>query len=129
MIDETHPSPQLPDTASIASELPMEGAWDSAAIRELIRSKCTLGETPAFLFLGKSEALLLRGHLEQAFGENSVPTLRGTYYMGLEVIEIDVASFVFVGGRKTARTLQDPIARRPAWRDRTTESLWQLQLR
>ena len=75
------------------------------------------------------EHLLLRDHLEQAFGENSVPKLRGTYYMGLEVIEIDVESFLLVGGRKTVRTLQDPIARRPVWRDKDTNALWQLRLR
>jgi hypothetical protein len=26
------------------------------------------------------------------------------------------------------RTLQDPIARRPAWRDRETEAMWQLRI-
>lgn len=126
--DHTQSQP-IPGERSLPSELEIKEDWDSAAVRELIRSKSTMGETPSFLFLGRMEAALLRGHLEQAFGEGSVPTLRGTYYMGLEVIEIDVDSFVRIGGRKTVRTLQDPIARRPAWRDGTTESLWQLQLR
>jgi hypothetical protein len=48
--------------------------------------------------------------------------------MGLEVVEIDRVSFVFAGGRKSVRTLQDPIARRPAWRDRVADTLWSLRL-
>lgn len=48
--------------------------------------------------------------------------------MGLDAIEIDCESFVFAGGRKKVRTLQDPIARRPAWSDRDTDSLWQFRI-
>lgn len=102
--------------------------WDTRAISDLIRSKCANGETPAFLFLGEREAKLLRSHLAGAFGAEAVSTLHGTYYMGLVVMVIDCASFVFAGGRKVIRTLQDPISRRPEWRDRETEALWQLRL-
>ena len=72
----------LPDVATILPELTMAEAWDSAAVSALIRSKSNLGETPAFLFLGKKEALLLQQHLGEAFGAESVTTLHDTYYMG-----------------------------------------------
>lgn len=118
----------LPDSVSIVPELEMTGTWDTEAVSGLIRSKCVLGETPAFLFLGKNEAALLREHLAKAFGAEAVATLRDTYYMGLEVVEIESESFVFAGGRKLVRTLQDPISRRPAWRDRETEAMWQFRI-
>jgi hypothetical protein len=118
----------LPDVATVAPELTMTDTWDSVAVSDLIRSKSDHGETPAFLFLGKKETLLLKGHLAAAFGAESVTTLHDTYYMGLEVIVIDCESFVFAGGRKTSRTLQDPISRRPQWRDRETEGLWQFRI-
>ncbi len=106
----------------------MHGTWDARAVSDLIRSKCRFGETPAFLFVGKREAELLRQHLAEAFGAEAVTTLNQTYYMGLEVVEIGIDNFVFTGGRKTVRTLQDPISRRPAWRDDETEALWHLRI-
>jgi hypothetical protein len=112
----------------IEPELLLGEAWDAEAVSELIRSKCSHGETPAFLFLGKREAELLRKHLASVFGAEAVSTLKDTYYMGLEVVTIESDSFFFVSGRKRVQTLQDPIARRPAWRDRETEALWQLRL-
>ncbi|BCX46938.1 hypothetical protein HAHE_08460 [Haloferula helveola] len=119
----------LPDIAQVETELSFEDLWDSAAVSDLIRSKSSLGETPAFLFLGRREAELLRGHLAAAFGSDAVTSLKGTYYMGLEVIEIDCDTFLRAAGRKTVRTLQDPIARRPDWRDRDSDALWQFRLR
>ncbi|MGB6220198.1 hypothetical protein [Haloferula sp.] len=118
----------LPDTRSVASELTFGDSWDSTAVSGLIRSKCSFGETPAFLFLGRKETELLREHLASAFGSESVLTLHDSYFMGLEVVELNCDSFVHVAGRKTSRVLQDPIARRPAWRDRETDSLWGLRL-
>jgi hypothetical protein len=118
----------LPDTRSLVSELEFHDEWEPPAISSLIRSKCAHGESPAFLFLGRHEAGLLRNHLAASFGAGSVPTLHKTYYMGLNVIEIDVDSFVHIGGRKRIATIQDPIARRSPWRDRDTDSLWQLRL-
>jgi len=117
-----------PDRMSVPSELSLEDSWNGAAVSELIRSKCTNGETPAFLFVGRKEAALLRKHLAGSFGEESVVTLRGTYYMGLDVVTIDCESFLATGGRKVVRTLQDPVARRPEWRDRDAEGLWQLRI-
>jgi hypothetical protein len=122
-----HDTP-LPDVARVLPELAMDETWDSAAVSALIRSKSDHGETPAFLFLGKKESFLLKQHLGEAFGPESVTTLHDTYYMGLVVIVIDCDSFVFAGGRKTSRILQDPISRRPQWRDRDTEALWQFRI-
>ena len=116
------------DLASVPSELSFRDHWDGEAVSELIRSKSADGETPAFLFLGKREAALLREHLAEIFGEESVATLNGTYYKGLVVVTIDCGSFLATAGRKTIRTLQDPIARRPAWRDEDLETLWRFRL-
>ncbi len=118
----------FPDDRTVSSELTLGDSWDSTAVSELIRSKSSLGETPAFLFLGRKETALLRDHLGAAFGADTVTTLHDSYYMGLEVVEIDCDSFVFAGGRKIIRTLQDPISRRPAWHDRDTDSLWQFRV-
>ena len=118
----------VPDAMSLVPELRMHGSWDARAVSDLIRSKCRFGETPAFLFVGKKEAELLREHLAEVFGAESVATLHQTYYMGLEVVEIGCDSFLFTAGRKVVRTLQDPISRRPAWRDRETEAMWQLRI-
>lgn len=118
----------VPDVATVKSELTMGEKWDTDAVSALIRSKSANGETPAFLFLGRKEAALLKEHLTAAFGPDSVTSLHDLYYMGLDAVTIDCESFVFAGGRKTVRTLQDPIARRPAWRDRDTDGIWQLRL-
>jgi hypothetical protein len=118
----------VPDAMSLVPELRMDGSWDIRAVSDLIRSKCRFGETPAFLFVGKKEAELLREHLAEVFGAEAVATLHQTYYMGLEVVEIGCDSFLFTAGRKVVRTLQDPISRRPAWRDRETEAMWQLRI-
>jgi len=117
-----------PDHISVPSELSFKESWDGEAVSELIRSKCAHGETPAFLFLGRKEAELLKEHLAEIFGEESVVTLNGTYYKGLDVVTIDCESFLATGGRKAIRTLQDPMSRRPAWRDRETEALWQFRI-
>ncbi|MEO7098120.1 MAG: hypothetical protein ABI162_02075 [Luteolibacter sp.] len=117
-----------PDISTVPSELSLVDAWDGEAVSELIRSKCDHGKTPAFLFLGRKEAGLLKEHLAEIFGEESVVTIHGTYYMGLDVVTIDCESFLATGGRKAIRTLQDPMARRPAWRDRDTETLWQFRI-
>ena len=118
----------LPDVATVTPELTMSDNWDAEGIAKVIREKSDHGETPAFLFLGKLEASLLQDYLGNVFGAESVTTLHDTYYMGLDVVVIDCESFVFAGGRKTVRTLQDPISRRPAWRDRDSDGLWQFRL-
>lgn len=124
----TEQNETYPDISTVPSELSLEDVWDGEAVSELIRSKCEDGNTPAFLFLGRKEAALLKEHLAECFGEESVVTLHGTYYMGLDVITIDCETFLTTGGRKAIRTLQDPMSRRPAWRDRDTDTLWQFRL-
>ncbi|BCU76424.1 hypothetical protein llg_11390 [Luteolibacter sp. LG18] len=117
----------MPDERHIAPELSFDEYWDADAVAGLIRSKCDHEETPAFLFVGKKEAGFLREHLGDVFGAESVVTLKDTYYMGLEVIELDCETFLSTAGRKSVRTLQDPISRRPAWRDRDTGAGWQFR--
>ncbi len=117
-----------PDHISVPSELSFGDNWDGEAVSRLISSKSDHGVTPAFLFLGRKEAKLLKEHLAEIFGEDSVTTVNGTYYKGLDVVTIDCESFISTGGRKAVRTLQDPMSRRPAWRDRDTEALWQFRI-
>jgi hypothetical protein len=112
------------DHASVPSELSFRDCWDGEAVSDLIRSKSAEGETPAFLFLGRREAALLREHLAEVFGEESVVTLKGTYYKGLDVVTIDCESFLATAGRKAIRTLRDASERR----DEDSESLWRLRL-
>src|SRR6187401_755695 len=88
------------DISSVPSELSFTDAWDGDAVSKLIRSKCDHGETPAFLFLGRKEATLLKQHLAEIWGEESVVTLHGTYYKGLKVVTIDCESFLTTGGHK-----------------------------
>lgn len=118
----------IPDHTLVPTEVKMEEAWDSEAIARLIRSKSDHGETPAFLFLGRKETGLLRGHLAQAFGEDAVIILKDTYYQGLEVVAIETPSFVFAGGRKVRRTLQDPINHRLPWQNRELKARWTLNI-
>jgi hypothetical protein len=125
---KTRQHPPIPDAASVPSEVRMDDTWDFRAVSDLIRSKCRFGETPAFLFVGRKEAGLLREHLAEVFGAEAVSTLHQTYYMGLEVMEIACDSFLSTAGRKTIRTLQDPISRRPSWRDQETDTMWQLRI-
>jgi len=122
------PNTRLSDIPTPENQLVMNDAWDTEAISELIRSKCDHDETPAFLFLGQKEAGLLTEHLAQVFGEDAVVTLHDTYYMGLDVIVLETENHISTGGRKAVRTLQDPIARRPAWRDADTSAQWQFRM-
>ena len=92
-----------PDLVSVCSELFMEAAWDTMAVAELIRSKSIDHRTPTFLYLGRRETALLKEHLAVAFGEESVVTLNGTYYMGLNIKTIHCERFFGVGGRKNRR--------------------------
>lgn len=92
-----------PDLVSVSSELFMEAAWDTMAVAELIRSKSSDGRTPTFLYLGRRETALLKEHLAEAFGAESVVTLSGSYYMGLNIRTIHCERFFGVGGCKTRR--------------------------
>lgn len=109
----------------VPTELSMEDTWDSAAVSELIRTKTGNGSQPAFLYLGRKEAWLLHDHLASAFGADAVANLKGTYYMGLMVVTIECDSFLATGGRKVIRKPEDQ-AKRPEWRDRQDDAIWQL---
>lgn len=106
----------------------MTESWNSTVVSDLIRANSSPGESPAYLFVGHHEAALLRAHLGAAFGDESVASLKLLYYMGLEVVEIDLEHCLRVAGRKVARTTKEQLARRPAWRDRETDSLWHLRI-
>ena len=118
----------LPDVATVVPDLTLSETWDVQAVSELIRSKSDGGNSPAFLFLGRKEAMMLQDHLAGVFGAESVVTLNDTYYMGLDVVVIDCNSFFYAGGNKAIRTLQDPISRRAAWRTRASDTLWQFRM-
>lgn len=119
----------IPDVTEVATELTMSETWEAQEVATLIRSRSDDCEMPAFLFLGRKEVLLLQDHLAEVFGPESVTTLNDTYYLGLKVVAVDCDSYLRVGGRKNiGKALQDPISRRPAWRDRETDAKWQFRL-
>lgn len=106
---------------AFATELEFDEVWNALAVSNLIRSKCQNNESPAVLYVGRKEAALLRTHLAEMFGIEAVTTLRDTYYMGLEVVEVEVESLISTGGHKTIRTLSGAAKGRSALRDRETE--------
>ena len=107
-MNHTSSSAHIPDTFSLASEAVLADTWDSSVLANILRRKSATGEQPAFLLLGRREAFLLRRHLAAAFGEDAVSTLKGSYYMGLEVVEIDFPEFFHTGGRKATSRLSGP---------------------
>lgn len=78
--------------------------WDAVAVARLIRENSNGETAPAFLYLGRNETRLLRDHLAQAFGADSVSSLSETYYMGLKVISVDADSYLQTGGSKIIRS-------------------------
>lgn len=74
--------------------------WDTSALRAVVDRRCHAGRKPSHLFLGRKEASLLRKHLGEAFGEESVATFNDLYYMGMLVKELDTHSCVRVAGEK-----------------------------
>ncbi|WP_411825927.1 hypothetical protein [Luteolibacter sp. AS25] len=101
-------STTYPDLYAHATAFRMEKTWDTFAIARLIRDRSETGKTPAFLYLGREESELLRQHLSEAFGEESVTTLHESYYMGLKIITVDQESYISTGGSKQSRTIQAP---------------------
>lgn len=115
------------NATGVASELDFQDQWDTAALRQLIDEKTQAGRKPAFLFLGKAEAALLREHLGAAFGPESVQSLKNLYYMGLEVIELKTQSFLRTAGMKRIRDFHARNGHHPKWKDITNGSVWQLE--
>ena len=97
-----------PDLATHPTEHKFGDHWDTVAVARLIRANSESGKSPSFLYLGRKESDLLRKHLADAFGEDSVPTLHDTYYMGLKVVIVDSHEYITTGGSKAALTLQAP---------------------
>ena len=115
-------------TTSIESELQLDFAWDSQKVRDLIDRKSSEGRSPAFFFLGRHEAGLLRGHLAESFGEASVASFKNLYYMGLEVIELEMESFLRTAGMKRIKTFRDLNGRRLHKSDAMKESFWSFEI-
>lgn len=106
------------------SELELDNRWDTDALRRLINRKTAEGRRPAFLFLGAREADLLRQHLGAAFGPESVRTLKNLYYMGLEVIELEIDSYLRTAGIKRVEGLKEALNRNPGWEDLEASRFW-----
>jgi len=106
----------------------MSGTWDSSILAEILRRKSASDETPTFLLLGRREAALLRSHLASAFGEDSVVTLKGSYYMGLEVVEIDFPEFFHTGGHRATPRSSGLQSKSNSRSDMDGGSIWSLRL-
>lgn len=107
----------------IQPELTLTDRWDAESVSKLIAERTRKGRRPSFLFLGKHEADLLRDYLGNGFGPESVRSLRNTYYLGLEVLELDFNRFFVLAGNKQARTTARPEKGHPAWMD-DSSSRW-----
>ena len=123
-----HDKDVIADEDKATSELQLKTEWDSAALRALIAKKSAAGRTPAFLFLGRHEAMLLRVHLNADFGPSAVRSLKNLYYMGLEVIEVKTDSFLRTAGSKRVKAFQDALGRRPKWKELQYSSSWQFSV-
>lgn len=115
--------------ARACSELTLLDYWDSDALRQLIQRKTKGRRKPAFLFLGRREAQLLRRHLGAAFGPESVQSLKNLYYMGLEVVEVEASSYLRTAGIKRVEGLMEALNRRPGWKELEASSFWVDSLR
>jgi hypothetical protein len=127
IINTTEYRRPYPDTSTVPSELSFTDVWDGSAISEHIRSKSEGDETPAFLFLGRKEAVLLKKYLAEVFGEDSVTNLNGTYYLGLDVVTVNCETFLATGGRKSNNSFQDMGSRRSTWHSLDAEGYLQFR--
>ena len=111
-------------TARGYSELKLVYRWESDEVRRLVERKSAAGKKPAYLFLGRYEAELLRHHLGTAFGPESVQSLKNSYYMGMKVIELDTESYLRTAGAKRVEGLAEALNRNPDWKDLEASSFW-----
>lgn len=86
--------------------------WDSDLVANLIAEQSSETKRPAQLFLGVREAGLLKDHLNQVFGYGAAASLKGCYYQGLEVVELQISSYLRVAGEKKMSRLQTQLLRR-----------------
>ena len=110
-MNTTHSKQAYPDLFSRPSAHRFGNTWDTVAVARIVRDNSEERKSPAFLYLGRFEAELLRSHLGAAFGEESVTTLHEIYYMGLKVVTVDADQYINTGGSKEVRTIQTPAFR------------------
>lgn len=122
-----HDNDTISEDDKVLSELEFKTEWDAAAIRELIQKKSAVERTPAFLFLGHHEAMLLRVYLNADFGPEAVQSLKNLYYMGLEIIEVDTERFLRTAGNKRVKSFRDALGRQPRWKDIQSASCWSFE--
>ena len=72
---------------------------------------------PSHLFLGRNECDLLKKHLGEAFGSDSVSTFNDLYYMGMLVVELQTESCVRVAGEKFMDKLERSGFDLKSWKD------------
>lgn len=106
------------------SELQMFDRWNSDALRALINRKTEEGAKPSYLFLGRTEANLLRQHLGTAFGTDSTKSLTNLFYMGLSVVEVEAESYLRTARAKRVEGLQEALNRFPTHYDLEASSFW-----
>ena len=66
---------------SLPQDLNLTDKWNTSALRSLVDERCREGRKPSHLFLGRKEGGLLRDHLGEAFGSDSVSTFNDLYFM------------------------------------------------
>lgn len=90
------PDPQL----DLPRDIIFGEVWNTSALRKVVDKRCHDGRKPSHLFLGRREAALLRTHLGEAFGPETVQTFNDIYYMGMLVVELETPTCVRVAGEK-----------------------------
>ena len=91
-------------------------AWDPVHVRDLLRKAQAEGQRPARLELGEQQANAFRAFLAKAYGEDGLFVLKDTYYLGLEVVQVEADSHLAVSGAKTHDAWEGDLP--PLWTDR-----------
>ena len=102
---------------SLPQDLNLTDKWNTSALRALVDERCQEGRKPSHLFLGRKESGLLRDHLGEAFGSDSVSTFNDLYYMGMQVVELQTDSCVRVAGEKFMDKLESSSFDLSSWND------------
>jgi hypothetical protein len=102
---------------SLPQDLNLTDKWDTSALRALVDERCNAGRKPSHLFLGRKESDLLKEHLGEAFGSDSVSTFNDLYYMGMLVVELQTNSCVRVAGEKFMDKLESSSFDLKSWKD------------
>ena len=98
-----------------ASEEAATPAWDPVAVRDLIRQAELEGRHPSRLLLGQKESNAYHNHLATEFGEEALDTVRDNYYLGLEVVELDVPTKLEAVGDKPHHAWEGDLP--PLWKE------------